>query len=163
MALSLRCNRPAKALTAAFLLLFQRAADAALSGTVVVPMGGSNLPPIEVSFLHNEGEEVDIYTVQSHGLEGGDEGFFKVEGPLSCVRFISDNQVIVSGVAMGTAMNHRNFVRVGDTVVLAVTNTQVSVISRIPSGQDGDCLDPDWDDFMLLDVTEGSIDIDLLG
>ena len=62
---------------------------------------------------------------------------------------------------MGTAMNHQNFVRVGDTILFAVTNTKVSFISRIPDSDVNDCLDPDWEDFILLDVTEGQIDIDL--
>jgi hypothetical protein len=125
-----------------------------------MPMG-ANLPLIDISFHHKQGEEVDIYTIQSHGLEGTDDGFFKVEGSLDCVRFISEDQAIVSGVAMGTAMNHQHAFRVGDKILLAVTSTKVSVISRIADGQDGDCLDPDWEDFVLTNVSEGKFDFNL--
>lgn len=160
---SLRNGGAANALIIFFLCLVQIATrtDAALSGSVVMPMG-TNLPRIKITFLRQEGDGVGLYIIQSNDLESTDDGFFKVEGPLDCVRYVSDNQVIVSGVAMATAMNHQSFVRVGDAIMLAVTDTKVSIISRVPYNEIGDCLDPDWDDFIMLDVTDGHIDIGLL-
>lgn len=149
------------------LLQMMVSTQATLSGKAVVPMG-ANLPPIEVSFIHRDGEEVDLYIIQSHGIESTEPGFFKVEGPLDCVRLVSEHQVIISGVAMGTAMNQQNFFRVGDTIRLAVStsdsnhpDSEVSVIQRIPYGQSGDCLDADWTDFQLLHASQGAIGLDM--
>lgn len=119
------------------------------------------MPLIDISFHQQDGQEVDSYTIQSHKLLATDDGFFKVEGPLNCVRFVSDDQAIVSGVATGTAMNHQHAFRVGDKILMAVTSTKVSVISRIPFGLDDDCMDQDWDRFVLFDVTSGQIDFNL--
>ena len=144
------------------------AATTSITGKVVVPMSSEEgASKIEISF-EERNNNVIVFTIQSFGLSSSDVAFFKVEGPLDCVRPVSTDGAIVSATVMGTAMNAHNFFNVGETLVFAVADNsggspdQVSIISRATTGDNAFavCDSQTWDEFQFINVVEGDLSIE---
>jgi len=160
-----------KALTLAALLLLQASSTKAdIAGSIVVPMGegdaGGLLPEIEISFIHESSGADSFFVIQSHGLDPLDDRYFKVEGPIDCIHPVSDDAVIISGIAMGTAMNDAIFFHVGDRILLAVADNgeaiadQASVIEKVANTDDFNaCWAKQWGDLTMLDAISGDLDV----
>lgn len=164
-------SRSKRAIALAMLAFLQSAsttqAATTVSGTVVVPMsptpGASNL---QISFEERD-NHVIVFTIQSHGLSSSDPGFFKVEGPLDCIRPVSTDGAIVSATVMGTAMNAHNFFAVGQRLAFALADNegstdQVSIIRQAAAPTTGGsvCASVTWDTFQFINVVSGGFVID---
>ena len=163
-------SRTKRALALGVMALVVQSSSAApsLSGSVVVPMsqapGAANL---HISFEERD-NHVIVFTIQSHGVTSSDPAFFKVEGPLDCIRTVSTDGAIVSATVMGTAMNAHNFFAVGQRLAFALADNngstdQVSIIRQATATSPGGssvCDSVTWDTFQFIDVVSGDFVID---
>ena len=165
-------SRSKRALALAMLALLQSAsttqAAATVSGTVVVPMSRTaGASKLQISFEERD-NHVIVFTIQSHGLPISDSAFFKVEGPLDCIRPVSTDGAIVSATVMGTAMNAHNFFAVGQRLVFALADNgsgstdQVSIIQQAAAPTNGGsvCDSVTWDTLQFINVDSGGFVID---
>jgi len=143
-----------------------RVSAVSIAGSVVVPISNAaGAMKIELSFEQHDIDTV-FFTIQSFGLPSSDIGYFKVEGPLECIREVSSDGAVVSATILGTAMNAHNFFSVGETLVFALADNgeisgfdQVSIISRT-TAHGNVCDSRSWDSFEFVTVDEGSLSIE---
>lgn len=156
-------SRSKRAVALGMICLLPSVAATSIVGSVVVPMSSApGASKISIS-IEERDNSVSVFIIQSSGLAATDAGFFKVEGPLDCVRQVSTDGAILSATVMGTAMNAHNFFSVGQTLVFAVADNagdtdQVSIIARAAPGADV-CGSQTWDNFQFVDVDSGDFSI----